>query len=145
MALIENMVGNGVLAGLTATLVMTFLMILGRYFKIAQFSFSQSLGKTLLGPKSKDKFARPFGFVIHLLVGTGWGIIYVILADLLGFGVNVISGVIFGLIPWLAMMLVFLPSLGAGLFGERFDKRLKDSLLLFHIFYGLVLGLMASL
>ena len=145
MALFENMYMNGFFAGLVGSIVMSFAMILSGYFHFVHFSFTHTLGKYILGKKADDKYSRPVGTLLHMLIGASFGMVYVILADVAGFGTNIVSGIIFSLIPWLVMMLAFFPALGAGVFGRRFDRRLRDTMLVIHILYGLVLGLFVSL
>ena len=145
MALFENIYMNGFFGGLVGAIVMSFAMILGGYFNFVHFSFTHTLGKHLLGKKAKDKYTRPAGATVHMLIGALFGVIYVILAGAWGFGYNIVSGIIFSLLPWLIMMLAFFPALGAGMFGRKFDRRLRDTMLVIHILYGIVLGLFVSL
>lgn len=145
MALFANIYINGFFGGMVGALVMSFAMILSGYFKLVSFSFTQTLGKYLLNAKKKNKYARPVGTVVHLLIGAAFGLIYVMMADYLGLGINIVSGIIFSLVPWLLMMVAFFPALGAGLFGRKFDRRLRDTMLVVHIIYGVVLGLFVSL
>lgn len=47
----------------------------------------------------------------------------------------------FGVIAWLAMMIVFMPLAGHGFFAMRLGLMAAVATLLLHLIYGLVLGL----
>ena len=51
------------------------------------------------------------------------------------------KGLMFGIFAWLAMMLIFMPVVGAGLFGFRSGVVVPVGMLFLHIIYGAVLGI----
>lgn len=50
------------------------------------------------------------------------------------------KGLMFGVIAWLVMMLIFMPVVGGGLFGWRVGLVAPVGMLVLHLIYGLVLG-----
>jgi hypothetical protein len=54
------------------------------------------------------------------------------------------KGLLFSVLAWLAMMLVFMPVIGAGLFGWRLGLTVPVGMLVLHLIFGAVLGLTFS-
>jgi len=92
------------------------------------------------------------GWIGHFVLGTvAWGIIYAALQASLP-GAPVVKGLIFGALAWLAMMIIFMPLAGDGLFalslGPQANGLFALSLgpqatvatLVLHLIYGAVLG-----
>ncbi|HET7681980.1 MAG TPA: DUF6789 family protein [Xanthobacteraceae bacterium] len=50
------------------------------------------------------------------------------------------KGLVFGVLAWVAMMVIFMPVIGAGLFGWRLGLVEPVGMLGLHLVYGLVLG-----
>ena len=86
------------------------------------------------------KFPPDTGWIGHFLIGTiGWGIIYTWIRKSLP-GPAVVKGMIFGLLAWLAMMIVFMPVAGHGLFGLSLGIAVPIAALVLHLVFGAVLG-----
>ena len=82
----------------------------------------------------------PFGWIGHFVLGTvAWGIIYAALQASLP-GAPVVKGLIFGALAWLAMMIIFMPLAGHGLFALSLGPQATVATLVLHLIYGAVLG-----
>ena len=58
---------------------------------------------------------------------------------------TVVSGILFGILPWLFLMTVFMPILGKGFFGVKISGYQWLLSLVLHVAYGAVLGFLLSL
>jgi hypothetical protein len=85
---------------------------------------------------------RGAAWVDHFIVGTLlWGPIFTAFESMMLEGwPRWQKGLIFGVIAWVAMMLIFMPVVGAGLFGWRAGLVASIGMLGLHVVYGLVLG-----
>ena len=82
----------------------------------------------------------PFGWIGHFVLGTvAWGIIYAALQASLP-GAPVVKGLIFGALAWLAMMIIFMPLAGHGLFALSLGPQATAATLVLHLIYGAALG-----
>ncbi len=85
-------------------------------------------------------FPPDTGWAGHFLIGTfGWGILYTWIRKSLP-GPAVVKGMFFGVLAWLAMMLVFMPLAGHGFFGLAIGWRAPVATLILHLVFGAVLG-----
>lgn len=86
------------------------------------------------------KFPPDTGWVGHFLIGTvGWGILYTWIRKTLP-GPAVVKGMIFGMLAWLAMMIVFMPLAGHGFFGLSLGIAVPVATFVLHLVFGAVLG-----
>ena len=86
------------------------------------------------------QFPPSLGWVVHFFIGTViWGILYTWIRKILP-GPAVVKGLIFGLLAWLAMMIVFMPVAGHGLFGLSLGIAVPGATLVLHLVFGAVLG-----
>jgi uncharacterized membrane protein YagU involved in acid resistance len=86
------------------------------------------------------QFPPNLGWVGHFFIGTiVWGLVYVWLRKRLP-GTPIVKGLIFGLLAWLAMMLVFMPLAGHGFFGLGIGWVAPAATLVLHLVYGTVLA-----
>lgn len=130
----------GLIAGFIATVVLSILMIakssmgltpqlnpIGDIVRVAD----QLTGMTL---------PLPFGWIGHFVLGTiVWGIVYAALQASLP-GAPAVKGLIFGALAWLAMMIIFMPLAGDGLFALSLGFQATVATLVLHLIYGAVLG-----
>jgi hypothetical protein len=121
---ITDRIGNGVVAGFIATFAMSVL-----HEPVALLT--QAIGMR----------APPVGLLFHFFVGTLlWGSVFGMLHDILP-GPSWVRGTIFSAGTLLIVMLVVLPSVGAGWFGTRCGPFAPLVIAAFHLLYGATLGL----
>ena len=120
---IPDRIGNGIVAGFIATLVLSVL-----HEPVALLT-------EVVGME------RPAaGLLFHFFVGTLlWGGLFGILHDHL-YGPSWLRGIAFAAIAWLVVMLLVMPAAGAGLFGIEIDIAVPFMIALFHLLYGALLG-----
>lgn len=134
------MVGKGILAGLIATVVLSALMIMKSAMGLMpEFNAIKDWVTILSG------FGLPAtpvaGWIAHVVFGSVvWGGLYAALYDKLP-GSALVSGITFGVIGWLGMMVVFMPMAGHGMFALGIGPMVAVATLVLHIIFGAVLGL----
>lgn len=133
-------INGGLTAGFVATVVLSLLMIaksaLGLMPALNLIGDIVRVASSLAG----IPLPAPFGWVGHFFIGTVvWGIAYAGLAPYLP-GPAVVKGLTFGVIAWLAMMILFMPVAGHGLFGASLGLPAVVATLVLHIVYGAILG-----
>ena len=131
---------KGMVAGFIATVVLSVLMLMKQQMGLVpQLNPIEDIvhvadhltGMTL---------ALPFAWIGHFVLGTvAWGIIYAALQASLP-GAQVVKGLIFGALAWLAMMIFFTPLAGHGLFALSLGPQATVATLVLHLVYGAVLG-----
>lgn len=81
------------------------------------------------------------GWVAHFVIGTvAWGGGFALLNDKLPGDSQVTKGIAFGVVAWLAMMIVVMPMASAGFFGLSLGIMVPVMTLVLHIIFGAVLG-----
>jgi hypothetical protein len=81
------------------------------------------------------------GWAIHLFIGVVlWSLMFALFAPSLPGRSYVIKGAIFGAMVWLAMMVLYMPLAGAGLFGLHRGIAAPIMTLVMHLVYGVVLS-----
>lgn len=133
---------KGIIAGLLATVAVSAAMLLER-----ALGFGVRLGIIQLVLKASGAIFgtplhdRALGWIIHFLMGSVvGGVLFVFTEPKLQADTCAKRGVLFGLLLWLAFMLVLMPLAGAGPFGFRISVLAPLTLLVFHLIYGVVLG-----
>ena len=131
----------GLIAGFTATVVLSILMIAKSSAGLMpQLDPIADIAHLARLPEGTVQ-ALWFGWIGHFALGTIiWGTIYAAMhADLPG--LPVVRGLIFGVLVWLAMMIVFMPMAGHGLFALSLGPMAMVATLVLHLVYGAVLGM----
>ncbi|MDZ7803536.1 DUF6789 family protein [Thiohalophilus sp.] len=131
-------VTNGLMAGLTATVVLSILMVLKGMMGlmpdlnvIAMLSAQMSSGAAM-------------GWLAHFMIGViGYGLAYSLVFGNLPLGGHGLRGIILGVVGWLVMMVVLMPMMGGGLFGTAMPSGMMVPVatLVLHAIFGAVLGL----
>jgi hypothetical protein len=127
---------KGMLAGLTATLVVSVLMVInsatGLMPQIDIIRWLTALGT--LTPAS--------AWMDHVIVGiVVWGLLFAVYDGATTRPALWLKGIIFGAFAWVMMMALFMPLAGAGFFGSKIGIADRLGLLVLHLIYGAVLGL----
>ena len=132
---------KGVIAGFFATVVLSALILIFNAAGILkELDIIEHIDK--LG-----SIQRTAAWVDHFIVGTLlWGPIFA------GFVATTdeswplwLKGLMFGVISWFLMMIIFMPVIGAGLFGWRLGLIEPVGMLGMNLLYGLVLGVVYDL
>lgn len=99
------------------------------------------LGQILARGKS-EKTIRVTGRYMHLVTGALWGLVFGLLVGKEFFFVEftVVSGLLFGIVPWFVFMAVVNPFIGGGFFGVKISGYRWLTSLVLHLLYGAVLG-----
>lgn len=127
---------KGILAGCIATVVLSIVMIAKTFaHMLPAFDTIRMIHSLTGGPLISGWLGH---FVIGALI---WGTLFAIIYRGLPSGVGLIKGLAFGVLAWLAMMLVFLPLVGAGFFGLAIGWPVAVAALVLHLIYGSVLGI----
>jgi hypothetical protein len=121
-------VGRGIIAGFIATLIIS-----AAFHPIAYVA------------RSADALPATFGWLLHFMVGSLiWGAGFALLYRLIP-GALWIRGILFGIGAWFIVMLLVLPLTRAGLFGLELGLPAPALMLVVHLAYGALLGVMFGL
>lgn len=138
MVFVENIILDGLLIGLAATIVMTAVMLILR--RKMDMHIAEILGEMILIGRVKPKTEVTVGMIIHIVVGILLGLIYVLL-----FPAGIIFGVLYALLLWLILMLAIMPLSDYGIFAKNLSDNVWVYTLVLHMIYGLVLGFIAAI
>jgi hypothetical protein len=82
-----------------------------------------------------------FGWIVHFVLGSLiWGGLFTYVEPRLRADSHTKSGILFGVILWLVVMLVFMPAAREGYFGFQLTRLAPLVMLALHVVYGAVLG-----
>jgi hypothetical protein len=127
---------KGIIAGFVATVVISLIFVgfnaLGVLPDLDIVHLIDQLGSVQRGA----------AWVDHFIVGALlWGPIFTAFTSMMLEGwPRWQKGLIFGVIAWVAMMVIFMPVIGAGLFGLKLGLVAPVGMFGLHMVYGLVLG-----
>jgi hypothetical protein len=131
---------DGILAGLIAGVVMGLVSQIGYWTGILKSHLIVIDGKfVLLKLKQNTNTTTVYiiGIILHLITSIIFGVIYVLIAKLVGFESRSIWALsLYVLILWLAMLLTALPVAGQGLFGKKIHHYVWLEQLILHIVFG---------
>jgi hypothetical protein len=127
---------KGMVAGFIATVVLSALMLIKqRMGLVPQLNPIEMLAKMAGGS------TPAVGWVPHFLIGAVvWGSLFPIFDARVPGGSHWLNGILFGIGAWILMMVLVMPMAGAGLFGMALGIVMPIATLVFHLFYGAVLG-----
>jgi hypothetical protein len=128
---------KGMVAGGVATAVLSVVMLL-----IGATGFEPQLELTrLLLSVLGEPSQYALGWALHIAIGSVvLGGLFAQVEPRLGADTHTKSGVLYGVIAWLVVMLVFLPAAGAGYFGFQLSLLAPIVILGLQVLYGGVLG-----
>ncbi|HUV33243.1 MAG TPA: DUF6789 family protein [Devosiaceae bacterium] len=126
---------NGLIAGFVATMVLSVLMVM----KTAMGLMPELDTVVMLSAMMNSPIW--VGWLAHFMIGTvAWGGAYALINSSLPSDSHWVKGVAFGVIAWLAMMILVMPMAGAGLFGLTLGIMAPVATLALHLVFGAVLG-----
>jgi hypothetical protein len=129
---------KGTVAGAGATMVVSLVMLV-----LGATGFEPQLEPTRLVLTLLDEPPSLYllGWVLHILIGSvGLGGLFAYLEPRLGANTHTKSGVLYGVIVWLVVMLVIMPAAGLGYFGFQLSVLAPLVMLGMQVLYGFVLG-----
>ena len=128
--------GNGILAGLAATIVLSIFMMMKQ-----MMGMMPQMDVIAMLTKMSGASTPLMGWVMHFMIGSiVWGGLFALLHDSIPGGSTIMRGIVFGIGAWLMMMVVVMPMAGAGLFGMNFGMAAPVMTLMLHIIFGATLG-----
>jgi hypothetical protein len=126
---------KGVLAGFVATVVISAIFLLLDTIEILMDLDIVTLIDHL------GSIGRGSAWVDHFIVGALlWGPIFAGVDSMTEDRPRWQKGVMFGAGAWVMMMLIFMPVIGEGLFGWQLGPEVAIGMLILHLIYGAVLG-----
>jgi uncharacterized membrane protein YagU involved in acid resistance len=126
---------QAVTGGIFATAIMTMLMLIAPMMGMPDMK----TGNMMAGFMGIPVW---IGWLMHLMIGIIWAIVYVFLVrDRLTLS-PALKGILFAVLPWMLMQLMVMPMMGMGIFSANSPDALKMVIgtLMGHMVYGLVLG-----
>jgi uncharacterized membrane protein YagU involved in acid resistance len=131
---------DGILAGLIAGAIMGCISQIGYWLGILKSHLIVIDGDFALR-KIRQNATTPAvhftGVVIHLITSIVFGVIYVLIAKLVGCDLRSIWAIgIYVLILWLAMLFTALPIAGQGFLGNKLHRYVWLEQLILHIIFG---------
>ena len=129
---------NGAIAGVAATIILSLMMLIkGKTGVMPELDIISMLAGMMGG-------ALLLGWVMHFMIGVGYGVAFHLTYDKLPTNSLIIKGVILGVVGWLVMMLMLMPMVGAGLFGMKMGVMAPMMTLVLHAIFGAILGFVYS-
>ena len=129
---------KGTVAGGVATAVLSVVMLL---MGATGFEPQLELTRMLLTLLDEPPSQYALGWTLHIVIGSvvlGGLVAYI--EPRLGADTHTKSGVLYGVIAWLVVMLILLPAAGAGYFGFQLTVFAPLVMLALQVLYGGVLG-----
>jgi uncharacterized membrane protein YagU involved in acid resistance len=122
--------------GIIATVLMTMLMLVAPMMGMPDMK----IGNMMAGFIGIPVWS---GWVMHLMIGIIWAIVYVFLVRDRFTLSPAFKGMLFAILPWMLMQLMVMPMMGMGVFSANSQEPMKMVMgtLMGHLVYGLVLGI----
>lgn len=131
---------SGLTAGFAATVVLSVLMMIKQAMGVMP-----EVNPIADIVRAADDLSGAYlpmiaGWVGHFFIGTvAWGIAYALTSPMLPGGAA-LKGAAFGVIAWLATMIIFMPLAGHGFFAMQLGMMAAVGTLILHLIFGVVLG-----
>lgn len=136
---------RAVVISLIATFVATIYGYWENSFGLPKLDFAMLLGQRLVPEGSSREFAYIWGMAQHFTDGVLLGTLYVRLFASLVPCPRWISGIVYGVVAWIASGIVTSPLFKAGFFWWGWGGPALFGVLIWHLLWGLVLGIAYSL
>ena len=131
---------DGLLAGIIAGAIMIVINEIGYRLKILKGNLvlvDGSFALKRLGRTTGQITVYIAGTVVHLVTSAIFGIIYVLIAYLMGFQSRLLFAVaIYVFLLWLAMLFMALPAAGQGILGKKIGRFVWIEQIAIHIVFG---------
>jgi len=127
---------KGTVAGFAATIVLSMIMVAKSMMGLLpELNVIAMLGSMM-------NTTPVVAWVIHFMIGTfAWGIGFAFFLNVLPGKSNPGKGISLGIMAWVPMMVVVMPTANAGVFGLDMGMMALAMTLMLHVIYGAVLGL----
>lgn len=130
-----NNIFKGAISGFVATIALSLLMMIkSKMGVMPAFDVIAMLAGLAGGVVA-------IGWLLHFSIGTAYGVIFSFIHPFLPSKCFIQKGLMLGVIGWLAMMLLFMPFVGQGLFAMKLGMMVVVMTLVLHLIFGVVLGL----
>lgn len=131
---------DGIIAGLIAGIIMGIFSQLGHWLSIVKSHLilvDGAFALKMIDRSSGTPATYAVGAVIHLLTSIIFGIIYVVIAKVADFNLQLALPIaIYVLVLWLAMLAVALPIAGQGFMGNKIRSSVWLEQLVLHVIFG---------
>ncbi len=129
---------NGFMSGLLATVIAGSMLLMNNALhQFPEVQFARTLSELLGAPGQIMT-----GVIAILFIGIfAFGALYAVLAPRLPVPSYLGRGLAFGAVSWLVMMVVYMPLVGAGLFGLERSGIVPIAMLVLNLAYWVVLSL----
>lgn len=139
----DTNIGKGMLAGFIATVALSAMMVLkgvmGVMPDLNAIKMLTGMAHGFMG----TPVVPIVGWVLHFVIGSiVWGILFAVLIKHIPGNSPTVKGLVFGTAAWLLMMVMIMPTAGAGLFGLHLGMGAPVATLMLHWVFGAVLGAM---
>lgn len=140
--MIYKQIYDGIIGGLAATLVLSVLKwSSGTIPQLETITVLDNVATNLAENTGLPQIAFA-GWVWHFAIGTlWWGTLFGIMAPIIPGRHFWAKGMVFGLVAAMLIMLMILPLEAAGYFGTEVEPLEPIITILYHLIYGLVLGI----
>ena len=130
-------IGNGLVAGLVATVVLSGLMVIKSMMGLMpQLDLPQMIAAMMGAPNQPA-----VGWGVHFMIGIAlYGAAIAWLHERMPGDSAVAHGVLIAVAGWLMMMVVLMPMAGTGVFGMNLGIMAPMMTLILHLVFGAVLG-----
>lgn len=130
---------KAIMAGVAGTIVMTMMTMVAPMMGMPEMDIPKMLGNFMGVPVI-------VGWLAHFMVGVVLAVIYAYAFYPKLSSAPVLKGIIYSIIPWLAVQLMLNPMMGAGLFAANTPVPLMMVMgsLVGHLVYGIIIGLVYS-
>ncbi|MDA0989235.1 MAG: hypothetical protein O3A51_00605 [Verrucomicrobia bacterium] len=129
-------ISTGLLAGLVATVALSAMMIVQGMLGVMPGLNVAAMVGAMIG--SSTAVGWIIHFLVHTIVG---GVGFAVLFDLIPGGSASVKGIVYGIAAWLILMFIIMPMAGVGIFGLELGVMAPVMVLVLHIIFGAVLGL----
>ena len=130
-------IGNGLVAGLVATVVLSGLMVIKSMMGLMPQLDSPQMIAAMMGAPNQPAI----GWGVHVMIGIAlYGAAMALLHERLPGDSAVAHGVLIAVVGWLMMMVVLMPMAGTGMFGMNLGIMAPMMTLILHLVFGAVLG-----
>ena len=131
----------GLIAGFIGVSISTLTNVVCRVLGLFPEAMDlKYMAEVFVDPARDPVPAFLLGIVIHLALGTGVGVVYVLLVK----PHTVLTGVVFMAINWLLMMVILFPLTHRGFFGLAAGTIMPIATLVLNLEYGVIVGPLAQ-